>query len=336
MDKRVRRRLVAALSALYVVALVSYSLAFGIPAYTVGLSVWIIAALCIVAVASPKRRVIQVFLDWLPFMVVLFAWYASRGIAVKLNRPVQVSAPVDIDRAIGFGHVPTVWLQQQLHIQDGSTHVWQVIPTLIYISHFIAAPVVAAVLWVKNRGAWIAFLKRFATLMIAGLITYIIVPWAPPWRAASFGLLPPLHRSVGDGWQYLHLRTAGDMLEVGQAGVNLDAAMPSLHCGLSLLIVLFLWRRVKPGWRVVLAAYAFGMAFTLVSGAEHYVNDVLAGWLYAVVVHYVWNRLEERSAGRTRAKRTGTRQQPAPSRPLTGAPADGAAERPVEHDPVLD
>ena len=36
-------------------------------------------------------------------------------------------------------------------------------------------------------------------------------------------------------------------------------------------------------WRVLLAAYALAMALTLVYTGEHYVVDVLAGWLVAVV-----------------------------------------------------
>jgi hypothetical protein len=41
------------------------------------------------------------------------------------------------------------------------------------------------------------------------------------------------------------------------------------------------------------------MAFTLVYSAEHYVVDILAGWLLAAVVALVVNRLETRAAGRS-------------------------------------
>jgi membrane-associated phospholipid phosphatase len=37
-------------------------------------------------------------------------------------------------------------------------------------------------------------------------------------------------------------------------------------------------------WRPLLAAYVLVMAFTLVYTAEHYVIDILLGWLLAAVV----------------------------------------------------
>ena len=50
-----------------------------------------------------------------------------------------------------------------------------------------------------------------------------------------------------------------------------------------LLAALFLWPSVSRVSRVLLAAYALAMALTLVYTGEHYVVDVLAGWLVAVV-----------------------------------------------------
>lgn len=319
-------------------AAVVYIIAFGVPTDTAGLMAWIIAALCIVAMATPNHRVIRVFLDWLPFAIVLIAWNWSRGLAVRLGRPVHVTPPIEIDKFLGFGHVPTIWLQKTFGIQDGKTYVWEIVPTLIYVTHFIAAPVLAAVLWVKNRRLWLAFVKRFLSLMIAGVITYVLVPWAPPWRAATFGKLPPIHRSVSDGWQYLHLRVAADVMSVGQAGVNLDAAMPSLHAGLSFLIVLFLWRHVRTLGRIVLVAYALGMAFTLVLGGEHYVNDIIAGWAFAIVVHLVWNRLDRRRSSNTK-RRPATRRPGARDPSGAASPGPPDAVRPAEtgdRDPVLD
>ena len=37
----------------------------------------------------------------------------------------------------------------------------------------------------------------------------------------------------------------------------------------------------RPWWRVALMAYPVAMGFALVYTGEHYVSDVLAGWLYA-------------------------------------------------------
>jgi membrane-associated phospholipid phosphatase len=63
-----------------------------------------------------------------------------------------------------------------------------------------------------------------------------------------------------------------------------------------MLLLLFLWPVVRWWARAGLLAYALFMAFTLVYSAEHYVSDILLGWLYAAgVVAAVgwWRRRRE-------------------------------------------
>ena len=94
-----------------------------------------------------------------------------------------------------------------------------------------------------------------------------------------------IERIVGRGWGKLNLHSATALLDQGQASIeHLVAAIPSLHAGLTLAIAVFLWNRVQRGWRPLLVAYVLIMAFTLVYTAEHYVIDILLGWVLAAVV----------------------------------------------------
>jgi hypothetical protein len=253
----------------YFIALATFVAVSGVPADTSQVMLWVIIGLCVVSAFSRRRRVIRVFLDWLPFAMVLFAWDWSRGIAVRVGLPVHVQLPVDIDGFCFAGTVPTVWLQDHLAISKGQTHAWEIFPTLVYVTHFLATPIVAAVLWIKNRARWLAYLKRFLSLMVVGLVMYILLPWSPPWLASIQGHLPPLHRATPDGWQYLHLSEAGTLLSVGQAGANENAAMPSLHAAFAMLISLFLWSRAGRRGRVALAGYPVARGFSLVLTSEH-------------------------------------------------------------------
>jgi membrane-associated phospholipid phosphatase len=87
---------------------------------------------------------------------------------------------------------------------------------------------------------------------------------------------------------------AKELLNEGQATVDLVAAIPSLHGGVTLLLVLFLWPRVRRRWRPLLAIYPVLMAFSLVYTGEHYVVDVLVGWVLAVGVTVAAGRIERR------------------------------------------
>ena len=59
------------------------------------------------------------------------------------------------------------------------------------------------------------------------------------------------------------------------------AAVPSLHAALALLVALCVWPR--HWWaRLLVAAYPLAMALAIVYTGEHYVADVLLGWVYTV------------------------------------------------------
>jgi hypothetical protein len=263
------------------------------------------------------RRMLYVIRDWLPFALVLVAYDLSRGAATLIGRPTMWHWQIDADRRLFFGTVPTVWLQERLKLPNPPW--WEIVMSTVYMSFFVLPYVVAAVLWLRDREEWKAFVRLFVGLSFAALIIYALLPAAPPWAAARCtaadvvggpsdppcmlaagqglpdgGLLGAMHsthagandwveRIVGRGWGKLNLQTASALIDQGQASVNLVAAIPSLHAALTAAIAVFLWPRVQRKWRPLLVAYPFVMAFTLVYTAEHYVTDILLGWLLAAV-----------------------------------------------------
>jgi membrane-associated phospholipid phosphatase len=75
---------------------------------------------------------------------------------------------------------------------------------------------------------------------------------------------------------------------------NPVAAMPSLHAGFPFLVFLVL-TRVWPRWGWMSIVYPLAMSFAVVYMGEHYVIDVLAGFLYALVAFaLIWIRLPGR------------------------------------------
>jgi len=73
--------------------------------------------------------------------------------------------------------------------------------------------------------------------------------------------------------------------------------MPSLHASYTLLIALFFIRRLRGRWRHLLWIYPLAMAFALVYTGEHYVVDVLAGWLYCIGVYFAVEWVAVHSVG---------------------------------------
>jgi membrane-associated phospholipid phosphatase len=69
-----------------------------------------------------------------------------------------------------------------------------------------------------------------------------------------------------------------------------------------MLICLFFWKGASRRKRVLLVAYPLAMAFTLVYTGEHFVIDIVMGWLYAAATFWFGSKLLARRDSR-RARR---------------------------------
>ena len=158
-------------------------------------------------------------------------------------------------------------------------------------------------LWVRNRVEWVRWLRRYITLLFAGLAIYVVYPMAPPWMAARDGYLPEVHRITRRGWSQLELYGVDlhrqTMIMWGMG--NKVAAMPSLHCGIACLVALYGISRLRtsPRWsalRWLLLLYPLAMALALTYFAEHYVIDAICGCALAGLVMVGVGRWERRRA----------------------------------------
>jgi membrane-associated phospholipid phosphatase len=282
--------------ALYLVALIAWSAHYGIPVQRELVILWICGALACFSLGRPRREIVRLVLDWLPIALVLCAYDLSRGAADSLGIGTHYHPMIDFDRFL-FGGVPTEWLQARLY-GGGAVRWWDVAFTLVYTSYFIVPFALAGVLWARDRLAFQRFTRRLVTLALAGLATYIAFPAAPPWLASEMGLIGEVHRTTSIGWEVLGVGTAS-LFSEGQAGVNLVAAVPSLHAGFTMLVALFLWGRIRRRWlRPLLLLYPAAMGLTLIATGEHYFFDVVLGWCYAGGAMGAWALWERRREAR--------------------------------------
>jgi membrane-associated phospholipid phosphatase len=278
---------------LYFVALVLWTAAYGIPVQRELVILWTCGALACVSIGRPPREILQLVLDWLPIVAVLWAYDLTRGAADSWGIGVHVHTMIDFDSFVFGGETPTEWLQERLY-DPGVVHWWDVLFTFVYTSYFIVPFALAGWLWARDRGAFHRFTRRLVTLALAGLATYILFPAAPPWMAGERGLIDEVHRTTGKGWEVVSVGTAS-LFSKGQAGSNLVAAVPSLHTAMVTLVALFLWSRVRRRWlRPLLLLYPLLMGLTLMATGEHYFFDVLLGWIYAGTVMGAWSWWERR------------------------------------------
>lgn len=280
----------------YFAALTWIILVDGVPTGRTSLMAIIIIGLAISCLGRGWRSLMRVALDWLPFTLVLSLYDLSRGVTNAISMPLHESDVASAEGWLFGGTIPTVWLQDHFYT-PGTVHWYDALATLVYTSHFLATPILAAVLWLRNRAMWVAYITRVIALSCAGLVTYVLFPEAPPWLAARDGLVDPVARLSARGWVWLHAGHVQHVLAVAQRdGSNPVAAMPSLHVALATLVALCIAERLTTRWRYLLALYPLAMGLVLVYTGEHYVLDIVAGIGYALIVNALVSRWERSRA----------------------------------------
>lgn len=267
---------------------------------------------------SRHGPVAQLLIAWSPLSLILLAYalaqwvsapFGSGGDGAAANRlgfGLHVLGPPALDRAL-FDVVPTVWLQRQL--AGGGPHWWDAVAALVYVTHFVSIPILTAVMWFRLRDRFRSWLAAVLAFTVVGVSGYVVYPAAPPWLASESGAIGAVDRISSRGWDYLHLDLFAWLSVSGQGGSNPVAAMPSLHAGTAMLVALVLWPVAGRAARVALAGYVLLMALALVYTGEHYVADVLAGWLTAGIAAAAGAavRWPGRRPGRPPCRRTGRR-----------------------------
>jgi hypothetical protein len=266
--------------AAFVIASLAVFVLLGVPYQRDLLAIWLLLGLLCFSLSDVRGWARGVVLEWLPFIGLLIAYDSLRGSAAHLFG-VHYLPQIDADKWLFGGTAPTVTLQHWLW--HGHVVWYDVIFWGVYLTHFFATPVLAAVLWKIDRQRFRVFVVLVAVLSFAGLATYALYPAAPPWMAAQRGMIAPVTRIIPLVWHYLGLHSAGSIVEGGYAYANNVAAVPSLHAAFSLLVAITLWPRKRKWLRPLVALYPVAMGFSLVFGAEHYVSDILLGWVYTVV-----------------------------------------------------
>lgn len=281
-----------ALGALFLIYLGHRIVTQGVPTDREYLAKLVITGLAITVLGRGWKQLLWVLIDWLPFTAVLVLYDRSRTFADTAGMPLHMTDIAHAEKGLFVGTVPTVWLQQHLY-SPGHVHWYDALASVVYSSHFLVTPMVAAVLWLSARAVFYQYISRVVLLSFAGLLTYVLFPEAPPWMASQHAVIGPVVRISALGWTWLHAGFAQHALESGQnGGANPVAAMPSLHFAFAALAALYVGSRLSSKWRRLVWLYPAAMALTLVYTGEHYVLDEIAGALYALAAHVAIGRAE--------------------------------------------
>ncbi len=280
--------------AAYAVALLIWCWLVGIPNDPIGVALW----LWLLAICWRLDWSWQFPKDWWPWLLALAVYGLARGVTDDIGFTPYEVWPIRADEWLaqlwGGDVVPTVSLQRR-YCGDpcdwsGPVRWYDIAASATYASHFLAGLTIAGVLWLRDRGQFLSWIRRYVTISYLALAGYIIFPMAPPWMAADHGLLPQLSRISSRGFQDLGI----ERTTIVFGGLpNKTAAMPSLHCGFAFLIAFYAVTHLRGWWRWLLLLYPVAMSLTLIYSAEHYLIDAIMGAVIAALAMLIgawWDR----------------------------------------------
>jgi len=287
----------------YFIGLGTFTYLFGVPTARDKVLIWILLGLLAFSLTDLRRLGRGLVYDWAPFIALLFFYDILRGRADKMLFSAHTWPQLHADQWLGAGHVPTVWLQAHLWHGAASIRWYDYALWFVYLTHFFATLLVAALLWALRPKRFRRYAASVITLAMLGFTTYALFPAVPPWMASERGNLPPLQRIIAVVWEHIPVSAMSPLFERGVHYSNNVAAMPSLHAAYAMLIAIFFWKGARWYWRIPLAVYPLAMGLALVYTAEHYLTDVIAGWIYAVAAYVIVVRVADRLERRREHRR---------------------------------
>ena len=219
---------------------------------------------------SPRLRVFFLLRGWYPLLLIGLTYKELTYLIPRIH-------PRDFDAALAaidyrmFGVNPTVWIER--FTWPPLTEMFQ----LTYSTYYLLPMILGVVLWRKRRFDSFFF---FVFVLMFGFylsyLGYIAVPAIGPRFLAS--IAEAQTKPLTGIWLFVPVRQMLDRAE----GITRDC-FPSGHTELTLLVLLYAYKLHRRSFWFFLP-FGIGIVLSTVYLRYHYVIDVVAGALLAVVV----------------------------------------------------
>jgi hypothetical protein len=178
------------------------------------------------------------------------------------------------------------------------TSFFDIFSGLFYLCWIPVPLAFAAYLFYRNKQQFLRFALTFVLVNLLGFIVYYAYPAAPPWYIQLHGFkFQPLTQGNMAGLarfdKYFNINL---FKAIYAKGSNVFAAMPSLHSSYPLIVLYYGIKNRLGIINVFFAIVMIGIWFTAVYASHHYILDVLAGIICAVLGITLFNIVLSSSA----------------------------------------
>ncbi len=233
--------------------------------------------------AVRRRRLTSRAVGWeVALIAVLYVGYSASRTLASDDRGRALERAKDL---VGLEHTWHLDVERALNTWFVHHDLVAVASSFWYATaHYLVTAVVLVWMFVRRPDLYGRARTALVVASLTGLAFYLTVPMAPPRFVEGYSDVLALHSSVG--WWGADASAPKGM---GQL-TNELAAFPSLHAGWALWVALVVaGAGLGRAWRLAGWAYAVVTALVVVGTGNHWVLDVVGGWL---VVAVAWAGVE--------------------------------------------
>jgi len=218
-----------------------------------------------------------------PFLLVYLYYEYSRALVAGFNKSVTFGLLLSFEEKVFHEPLIVFFLSHKNILLD-------FISAVVYAMHPLYLALYALLLLIlpQCKYEYAKFTLEFAIASVIGVTLYLVFPVAPPWIA-----VPGVTRIPNPLVMIVSALTGRQYYDP-----NPYAAMPSMHVGMTVLFVLSIRRTTGKGlfYRLALL-FSLAMAFSVLYTGNHYLLDVIAGYLVGFSSVWLGRYVEGRYSG---------------------------------------
>lgn len=213
--------------------------------------------------------------QWFPFIALFLVYEFLRGIVDNISPFYEITLLwiFNLEKII-FPKLPTVYLQEIFLDNQVVLNLAIFFYTIFFYYSFLTA----FIIWLKKPELFNKYARQLLTISFVGLAIFFFIPTAPPWFVAKY-----YGAEIGRPIYQDTILASFSELSLYNYFIygNPVAALPSLHVAWPAFTSFFLIKEFKKKKYYLSLIIPIMIGFSIVLTGEHFVLDVIAGFVLA-------------------------------------------------------
>jgi inositol phosphorylceramide synthase catalytic subunit len=227
----------------------------------------------------------------LPFIVFWILYDSLRIIPNYMVNDVHIQQPYEIEKQLFGINDDGKLLTLNEYFSKYHTSFLDFLSGFFYLNWIPIPLLFCLYAFFKDKVLIYSFTYCFLFVNLIGFLIYYLYPAAPPWYVAQYGFTEhfDIMGNTGNLKHFDALVGLSVFKGIYEKNANVFAAMPSLHSAYPVIVLYFATQNRSNYFKIPFVIFCLGIWGGAVYSNHHYVIDVLAGIICAVVGITIFN-----------------------------------------------